>query len=456
MPKRKPSQLRRSILAEASSPSKPQSTKRKLKPLKITPESTAAIKELERLFQIEADNNFAIGDQLNLLRDKHGYSIASVAKHFGKSAHRLSEIAQTAKAFSKSLRKKKSNDKQPIPFAQFENARKGAQRFKTPLAEALDLVVKGGVIEHLNGDRRVFEKGFTDRSASTMAFQHQRKAKGNADGRKAAPKLIAKAGQIVDRCHHDDIRNIIPTLPPSGIKIAWLDPPYGQYRKSATGGYTLDDCAHGRRNQCDGNTEAEAISVVVDSLGLLPPFMAEGGVALLWQAAAHLRISILEAIDKNGWDVPFPIFWRKTHMQLGRLDAPWMNSCEICWMLWRKGDKPLRHDGSGKSNFIDDGDPNVVAMKTVNYDKKGENRHVFEKPLTLCERFILKHSYEGELLLDAFGCSGSFCIAAHRTNRHWIYVEKNAENFAYGSDEIAKEIAGFNEGSKSAQASEPI
>jgi DNA modification methylase len=58
----------------------------------------------------------------------------------------------------------------------------------------------------------------------------------------------------------------------------------------------------------------------------------------------------------------------------------------------------------------------------------------------LCKFLISKHSFEGELVFDACGCSGNFCIAAHQLNRKFIYSETNADNYELGSRRINEAI----------------
>jgi DNA modification methylase len=49
---------------------------------------------------------------------------------------------------------------------------------------------------------------------------------------------------------------------------------------------------------------------------------------------------------------------------------------------------------------------------------------------------IQKHSYEGELIFEPCGCTGTFSLAAHRLNRKFVYVEMNQINYTMGSQRI--------------------
>jgi hypothetical protein len=62
--------------------------------------------------------------------------------------------------------------------------------------------------------------------------------------------------------------------------------------------------------------------------------------------------------------------------------------------------------------------------------------HMFEKPVKLCRYFIQKLTFPGDPVIDLFGCSGNFCIAAEQEERPWTYVELGAANFHWGVGRI--------------------
>lgn len=66
--------------------------------------------------------------------------------------------------------------------------------------------------------------------------------------------------------------------------------------------------------------------------------------------------------------------------------------------------------------------------------------HPTQKPVALFEYLIKTYTNEGDLVLD--NCAGSFttAIAAIRTNRNYICMEKDAKYFEIGKERIQKEL----------------
>jgi DNA modification methylase len=84
--------------------------------------------------------------------------------------------------------------------------------------------------------------------------------------------------------------------------------------------------------------------------------------------------------------------------------------------------------------FVKDKKPtfNSVYDKAIyNYPichGKERTEHPTQKPLELIKDLILKHSNEGNIVLDTFGGSGTTAVAAIQTNRNYILVE-NEEKY---------------------------
>lgn len=62
-------------------------------------------------------------------------------------------------------------------------------------------------------------------------------------------------------------------------------------------------------------------------------------------------------------------------------------------------------------------------------DKQKLNLHSTQKPLALCEYLIKTYSNEGDLILDNVCGSGTTGVAAKKTNRNYILMEKDIDIF---------------------------
>ena len=65
----------------------------------------------------------------------------------------------------------------------------------------------------------------------------------------------------------------------------------------------------------------------------------------------------------------------------------------------------------------------------LQFDKVGKAVHPTQKPVALCEYLIKTYTNEGEVVLDNCMGSGSTCVAAVNTNRHYIGFELDEKYF---------------------------
>lgn len=70
--------------------------------------------------------------------------------------------------------------------------------------------------------------------------------------------------------------------------------------------------------------------------------------------------------------------------------------------------------------------------------------HPTQKPLALIEELILKHSNEGDLVLDCFSGSGTTALASFNQNRNFIGCEISKEYYQKSIDRLT-EMGVFNE-----------
>jgi DNA modification methylase len=145
-----------------------------------------------------------------------------------------------------------------------------------------------------------------------------------------------------------------------------------------------------------------------------------------------MRIEIRDAITANHWEIAHELIWDKGNQQLCDPNEPYTIQTERLWVIHRSGDSLIDHGQDSPHSRSD-----ILRFAPVQQSSlRPDDTHLFQKPETLCEFLVRKHSYPGELVFDPFGCSGSFTIAAGRLGRLWVYSESREENFRWGSQRI--------------------
>lgn len=83
---------------------------------------------------------------------------------------------------------------------------------------------------------------------------------------------------------------------------------------------------------------------------------------------------------------------------------------------------------------------NVWEMPPVKSNREADHPAPF--PVALALDHIVSWSNEGDMVLDPFGGSGTTAIAAERSNRRWICIERDPDYFAKACDRVAREVFG--------------
>lgn len=72
----------------------------------------------------------------------------------------------------------------------------------------------------------------------------------------------------------------------------------------------------------------------------------------------------------------------------------------------------------------------------INIEDKKKYHHPTIKPQHIIENFIINSSNAGDIVLDCFCGSGTTCVAAKETNRHFIGVEINEEYWKIANNRL--------------------
>lgn len=384
--------------------------------------SKAATVKLGRLAELisEHDNRcWEIGDLVTELVHSHRISLTVISRAVNYSKPRLSEFAVTARFFV--VEQRTAN------FQDCLMARRMFVRFPGLRMSALDI---RDHIAQMHGKRPGEIKSyFAQRHAAAEAL------------RVGADAPSAALASIAGRCFHADWRDVIHMLPDGSIKIVNADPPFGGYDWQGGGGYLSSRSgSSGLRTDSDANSDGEAMEVTLALFKECLSKLTDGGCLLLWQPGARPdNPAVMEAAASNGWESPLALTWLKSNTGVAAEDCPYAPTTERILVFVPRGSKLLKHERDmSRSDVLSFPSETIAASRNVRSGTASPRSvHMFQKPLALMEHLLRKHSYPGELLVDLFGCSGVACVAARNLGRRWVYVERNAENYAWGVQRLA-------------------
>jgi DNA modification methylase len=372
-----------------------------------TPAATEVLAKYRYAMALERACKLIRGDLLVLLLDGHGLRAIDIARQTGERPGDISEMYAVARTFPRECRP------DDAAYNHLLLATRMVQKFpalKMSPAGALAEIQRSGLTQHRDVTRHF---SMLERAATANTIRH-------------LPDL-RPVGHLINRAHHCQFESLLPSFNDRAIQILSIDPPY-----------VYGDQTYGSRSArsltCDGDDAASAVGLVVNLLRDWEPKLAPGGVVLLWQPWQALSPKISEAIAMYEWGVTGPVVRDKGRPQPGNFVSPYSPQGELLWILHRRGDTLLNHDGSSREMILR---VPPVSWPTIAHAQL----HAYQKPLELCEMLIRKDSHPGDLVFDACGCTGAMSIAAINCGRSWVYAESNQENFNIGKRQIAEKLA---------------
>ncbi len=226
--------------------------------------------------------------------------------------------------------------------------------------------------------------------------------------------------------------------------LVFTDPPYG-----VSVGEKNDSIA-----KAQGRTNKTG-SILNDELQdddlyrfLLPMFQCmfdrmKPGASIYVYHADLQGIAFRTAFRDAGFRVRGCLIWKKNTFSLGRSDHQWIH--EPCLFSWKEGARHRWYGGRKQSTFFElgagspfqqmedgrwrvvvgdevfivEGDAKVESLTGSVYSAPKPARsdlHPTQKPVELCRRHLRNSARSGNIVVDAFGGSGSTAIAAHMEN----------------------------------------
>lgn len=392
----------------------------------LHPEVVSKLKELKKLLDRQEKTCWEIGDVCIELMDKYYLSLRQIGEATGYTKARISHFHLTCRAFPKDKRdgftfqdsltaRQIYNCMSRLNMSVFE-VRERISKLKDRTARSV---------------RAHFVKILMDREINQSIAN--------------SSKVGIQGGSIINNCHNADWRTVIPQLPDNSVKLIIADPPYGGYQHEKDGSYSSYQTeTSGMRGDCDYGTTDAALEVTLPLFKMCLPKLAKDGVLMLFQAGARPdNPSILIEAENQGWECKYTLTWLKGNIVVGDHHNPYRICTEKILVFTKKGEKVLRHEkGTPSSDILDFRTETMNATRKMDTGKMAYgDYHHFQKPEALMDFLVKTHTYEGDLVVENFGCSGSGVVSAIKHGRKWVYVESNQNNFAWGSGRINKVIS---------------
>ena len=178
------------------------------------------------------------------------------------------------------------------------------------------------------------------------------------------------------------------------------DPPYNvSYEGKTKDALTIE-------NDSMGNDDF--YKFLYDFYTALTTAVKKGGAIYVWHASSEV-INFGKAMVDAGWLLKQQLIWVKNTMVMGRQDYQWKH--EPCLYGWLVGDSHKWYSDRKQTTVI-------------NFDKPQRNgEHPTMKPIGLFGYQIENSSKVGDLVIDAFGGSGTTMVACEQLKRKARVIE---------------------------------
>ncbi len=214
----------------------------------------------------------------------------------------------------------------------------------------------------------------------------------------ATEKAISEAKDW--KLYEGDFRDNISKIASGSVDLVFTDLPYG---------VDLD------KNNMQGINFTDSRAAIISLLPTITQesyrILREGRYAVYW-FGFNFYTELKTSLEQVGFQVnPIPVVWIK-HRNYSPNPLRWYTSGYEQAFVVCKGDAKLIRPGS--NDLIDI--PNISVNEKIN---------VSQKPVQLCEKFILDMTLPSATIVDMFAGSGSTGVAAIKNGRKAVLFEKD-------------------------------
>ena len=178
----------------------------------------------------------------------------------------------------------------------------------------------------------------------------------------------------------------------------------------------------------DSLSNNEFYRFLYDFYSAIRTVVKKGGAIYVWHASSEI-INFAKAMVDAGWLLKQQLIWEKNAAIMGRQDYHWKH--EPCLYGWLDG---------GRHNWYADRKQTTI----IKYDKPQRNgEHPTMKPVGLFAYLINNSSKIGDIVIDAFGGSGTTMVACEQLKRKSRIIELDPKYCQVIIDRMMKLDNGF-------------
>jgi DNA modification methylase len=210
-------------------------------------------------------------------------------------------------------------------------------------------------------------------------------------------------------------------------RLVFTDPPYNVNYKSPAGLTYSSKKYGGTEGKIfnDNLSDKECLAFYRDTLKNLHKRTTDDATIYWWFANINNHIN-RAAFEEAAWKMSQIIIWVKNSIVLSR-GQDYHRVYEPCLVGWKKGQSHYKDKNVTKYQDVMMLDKETFAEQLDAWYEKRDNTakyvHPTQKPVRLAERALKRNSKSGDIVIDAFGGSGSTLIGCEQLGRRCYCME---------------------------------
>ena len=196
-----------------------------------------------------------------------------------------------------------------------------------------------------------------------------------------------------------ELADMVVTDPPYNVALGMETKEQAKARNRRTDGLIIKN---------DKMSNDDFYNFLYDFYSALSTAVKKGGSIYVWYASSEV-VNFVSALVDSGWLYKQELIWNKTSMIMGRQDYQWKH--EPCLYGWLDG---------GSHNWYSDRKQTTI----IDFEKPSRNgEHPTMKPIGLFGYQIENSSKINDIVIDAFGGSGTTMVACEQLKRKARIIE---------------------------------